>query len=217
LVRLGWPRGLNGQELEAELVAPVFSEQARSLDSDLDVIPDLSFPGKPGKARRERPLDVGVHQLLGAVHDANTAQAKQSGARSNAAGSSEAADAGHCCGVTAGVVEGDAELEGKAVLARSKNDGCGQHGFVLVRKDLCDLVHNFVVLSQDVAAGAELPLRDASPRAVGRHAEGSLGLALELDDDGADVLIATERNNHVSAHNVEVGVELGLVLERNAD
>lgn len=45
-------RRLNGQELEADLVAPVLLEESGPLDRYLDVIPDLGLGGEAGQRRR---------------------------------------------------------------------------------------------------------------------------------------------------------------------
>ena len=143
LVRLGRSGGLDGQKLEAHLVAPVLFEQAGPLDGDLDVVADLGLARKSRKARGQGLGDVLVQQLLGPVHDA---EANTKGA----AGADHAADPRHGLGVAAGVVEGELELKGEAVLSRVEDVRGGGDRGALVGEDLADLVEDLVVLVQGV-------------------------------------------------------------------
>jgi hypothetical protein len=145
-----------------------------------------------------------VHQLLAPVHDTD-ADAK------HAAGSNTA-DAGHGLGVAAGVVEGELELEGEAVLARVEEAGRWGGGGIRVGEDLADLVQDLVVLDEGVVAVPSPAAGHDHGRVVGRGAEHGAGLALELDDDGADVFMAAEVEHDVAADLVQVGVELGRVV-----
>ena len=216
MVRPGRARRLDGQELEAGLVPPVLLEQAGPLHRDLDVVADLGLAGEAGEARGQGLGDVRVQQLLGAVHDAEAADAKEAAGRGEAAGVDDAADAGHCLGVAAGVVEGELELEGEAVLARAEQVGRRDGGGVVVGEDLGDLVQDLVVLVERVAARGAVA-GDAQAGVLGRDAEGGAGLALELDDDGADMLVAAEREHDLAADDVQVRVELGRVVQHDAD
>ena len=218
----GRPRRLNGEELESYLEAPVLLEEARALDRDLDVVADLGLVRVAGEGRRQCAGDVLQEQLLAPVHDAHAAHAKQAAAGAEAADAGEPADAGHGHGVAAGVVDGQLELEGELVLAGLQGEGAvgvAGAGVVLVWEDLLDLVEDLVVLADDAAGGAGHGAgRAAGAIVVGvGDLEGGDGLALELDDDAADLLGAVEGEDDAAGDVVEVGVEFGLVVERYAD
>ena len=206
LVRLGRPRGLDGQKFEAHFVAPVLLEQTGPLDGDLDVVADLGLARKSRKARGQGLGDVLVHQLFGPVHDAE-ANAK------GAAGADHAADPRHGLGVAAGVVERNLELKGEAVLSRVEDVRRGGDRGALVGEDLADLVKDLVVLVEGVTGRSPVPAGHGRVLVVRGDGEGSPGLALELDDDGTDVLRTAEAEQHLTADDILVGVELGRVVE----
>jgi hypothetical protein len=73
-----------------------------------------------------------------------------------------------------------------------------------------------MVLVQGVPAGYSVSPGDAHTRAVGGHTQGCPRLALELDDDGADVLRAAKGEHDIALDEVQVGVEFGRVVQNDA-
>ncbi|KAL2170355.1 hypothetical protein VTG60DRAFT_4941 [Thermothelomyces hinnuleus] len=210
LVRLGRPGGLDGQELEAHLIPPVLLEYAGPLHGNLEVVPNLGLARKAGEAGGQRLGDVRVHQLLGPVHDP---EADAEGA----SGADDAPDACHGLDISAGVIEGELELEGEAVLPRVEDVWRDGRARILVREDLADLVEDLMVLVQGVSAGRRpFPPANTYAWVLGRDAEGSPRLALELDDDGADVFMAAQVEKHAALDEVEIGVEFGRIVQDNA-
>lgn len=89
-------------------------------------------------------------------------------------------------------------------------------GVVLVGEDLLDFVEQLVALADDGAGGARrraVPHHGTTILMRMRHLQGGGRLALELDHDAAELLGAMEGQNDPPCDEVEVGVELGPVVE----
>lgn len=93
-------------------------------------------------------------QLLGAIHDPDTAQSKEAAAGSIASYAGQAADSCHGLRVAAGIVDGQLELEGELVLAGIegvRSVGAGGAFVVVVWENLDQLVKDLVVLADEAA------------------------------------------------------------------
>lgn len=151
-----------------------------------------------------------VEQLFGPCHDREPAEAKQAPAGPGDPAWSGQAPRPGCRRVAAAVVEGDPEPEGVGVLAGGEHEWACRGRGVLIGKDLGDLVEDLVILVDDLSVGGSVSLAGAG--VVVGHGEGGLGLPLELDDDGADVLVSAHPDNNTALDDVQVRVELWSVV-----
>lgn len=209
------------EELEAQLVSQVLFEQARALDGDFDIIPNLSLPREAGEARRKGAGDMSVEQLLAPIHEPDSAEQTRTREASSAG---EPANPCHGLRIAADIIERKSEAEFPLMLARLKEHRDRICGDAVIGKDLLDLVQDFVVLMDNLrAVGDGVPAADrglwriVSVEARVWEAEGGFALAFELDDDGGDRFCAADAQNHLARYYIEIGVEFGRVGEGNAD
>lgn len=181
----------------------VLFEQPRPLYRHLDVVPDLRLPREAGKTGRQCLCDMLIEQLLAPVHQPDSPHAEQAWP-SEPSSACKATYLGHGLGITAGVVEGDLEVEFPLMLTWLEINGNGVGWNILIGKDLLHLIKDLVILVDDLGA---VRGRGPSPGSrlgmyvvdccIGRS-QGGFGFTLKLDDDGADGFWAIDSQYHLA-------------------